>query len=83
MRALNATRSLITIRDNYSIKLDSWLWRQKSSSMKKGKNQNSFHAAVFTSVIQLHFIPNFWWFFSTASLLGASTMQKALFSSLL
>ena len=38
---------------------------------------------VFTSVIQLHLIPNFWWVFSTASLLGASTMQKALFSSLL
>ena len=43
-------------------------------------DRDLFHAVVFTSVIQLHFIPNCWWFFSTASLLGASTMQNALFS---
>jgi hypothetical protein len=59
---------------------------EKAKERKNGKKYQSdffFHTVVFTSVIQLHFIPNFWWFLSTASLLGASTMQKALFSSML
>ena len=33
------------------------------------------HAVFFTSVIQSHFRPNFWWCLLIAFLLGASTMQ--------
>jgi hypothetical protein len=77
--------SIFSYCKTMGIKLNSPDYNKKKSSKKKQEmsDRDLFHAVVFTSVIQLHFIPNCWWVFSTASLLGASKMQKALFSSLL